>query len=302
MKVFVAPMQGLTDAAWRNIHAGAYGAADAYFSPFLRVDGGVVRAKELRDITSPLNERVQLIPQAIFRSVDELKMIADAVSDAGYSSLDLNLGCPFPPQLHRGRGAAMVARHDVMELVAHCDFGLDLSVKMRPGVTSYDEWKAILPILNDMKLNHVTIHPRLAIHGYKGPVNMECFAEMVDSIRHNIVYNGDIVSPTQIETYNNTYNIYGVMVGRGLIARPSMIEEWRSGEVWSIQRRISHLRQVLERLLRQYSETMCGDLQIIKHVQAFVEYVDPDFPPRMMKQLRKSQSIRAFEKALQEFR
>ncbi|MDE6119849.1 MAG: tRNA-dihydrouridine synthase family protein [Muribaculaceae bacterium] len=299
MNVFVAPMQGLTDAAWRSIHAGVYGAADAYFSPFLRVENGMVRAKELRDITSPLNKNIRLIPQAIFRSVDELKIIAEAVSGAGYHSLDLNLGCPFPPQLNRGRGAAIVARPEVMELVAQCDFGLDLSVKMRPGVTSYDEWKTIMPILNSMKLNHVTIHPRLAIHGYKGPVNMECFAEMTDSIRHKIVYNGGIYSPLQIDTYNN---IYGVMVGRGLIARPSMIEEWRSEEVWGIQRRISHLRLVLERLLQQYSETMCGDLQIIRHVQAFVEYVDPDFPPRIMKQLRKSQSIRAFEKALHEFK
>lgn len=297
MKLFAAPMQGLTDAAWRKLHAEIYGPADAYFSPFLRVESGIVRQKDIRDITSPLNHGLNLIPQAIFRSVDELKIIAESVADAGYSCLDLNLGCPFSPQVRRGRGAALVSRPDIMEQVAALDLGLTLSVKMRPGVTDYEEWKSILPIINDMKLSHVTIHPRPAVLGYKGPICHECFAEMAAEIKHDIVYNGDITVPQQIDSYNN---IYGVMIGRGLIARPSMIEEWRSGESWNINSRLDRLRQLLLDLMKHYSSTMCGDVQILKHLQPFTEYVDADFPPRTLKRIRKSQSLHAFEKALQE--
>ena len=62
-------MQGFTEAPFRHFHAGVYGAADCYFSPFLRVDHGAVRGRDLRTfmqtadalqpfVTAPLASRV----------------------------------------------------------------------------------------------------------------------------------------------------------------------------------------------------------------------------------------------------
>jgi tRNA-dihydrouridine synthase len=51
MKLMCAPMQGFTEAPFRHFHAGVYGAADCYFSPFLRVDHGAVRGRDLRDVS-----------------------------------------------------------------------------------------------------------------------------------------------------------------------------------------------------------------------------------------------------------
>ncbi|MDE7388332.1 MAG: tRNA-dihydrouridine synthase family protein, partial [Muribaculaceae bacterium] len=79
MKIYAAPLQGLTDAPWRRFHADVCGGVDTYFMPFLRVEKGIVRAKELRDLASELNRGLDVVPQAIFRSVDELALIADAV-------------------------------------------------------------------------------------------------------------------------------------------------------------------------------------------------------------------------------
>lgn len=301
MKIYAAPLQGLNDAPWRHLHADVCGGVDTYFMPFLRVEHGSVRAKELRDLTSELNRGIDVVPQAIFRSVDELALIAEAVRSAGFSRLDLNLGCPFPPQLHRGRGAAMVSRPEIMERVAEVTEGLELSVKMRPGVNSPDEWRAILPVLNSLDLHHVTVHPRLASQGYSGPILTDCFREMADAISHPIVYNGDVLTPSQIDRLHHI-NIYGVMIGRGLIGRPSLAAEWREGADWPLSRRVAAFREILGGLASHFAATMSGGPQALLHLKPYAEYPDPELPARALKPLRKASSLARFMAALTEIR
>ena len=93
--IVAGPLQGYTDAAWREAHAAAMpGAVDAYFAPFARVEHGAPRARDLRDVA---RQGPPLVPQVIFRSVEEFEMLAGALAAQGHTRIDLNLGCPFPP-------------------------------------------------------------------------------------------------------------------------------------------------------------------------------------------------------------
>ena len=50
--IYAAPLQGFTEAPFRHFHAAIYGCqgqADAYFSPFLRIDHGEVRPRDIRE-------------------------------------------------------------------------------------------------------------------------------------------------------------------------------------------------------------------------------------------------------------
>ena len=98
-RLMAAPLQGYTEAPFRHFHAEIYGGGESltYFSPFLRIEKGSVRPRDLRDITSPLNANHRLIPQIIFRDATEFRTLTSAVRSAGHSHLDLNLGCPFVP-------------------------------------------------------------------------------------------------------------------------------------------------------------------------------------------------------------
>lgn len=54
-KLMVAPLQGLTEVAWRREHFRLFGEGQGevgYFTPFIRVEKGEVRARDLRDFTS----------------------------------------------------------------------------------------------------------------------------------------------------------------------------------------------------------------------------------------------------------
>lgn len=100
-------MQGFTEVPFRHFHSEIYGIGGietTYFSPFLRMEHGQPRPRDIRDIKSELNAGVHLIPQLICRDADEFSRLADEIMLAGFSEIDLNLGCPFVPRSRKGAG------------------------------------------------------------------------------------------------------------------------------------------------------------------------------------------------------
>ena len=49
------------------------------------------------------------------------------------------------------------------------------SVKMRLGWERADEWREILPLLNESCVRQITLHPRIGRQQYKGTVDREAF-------------------------------------------------------------------------------------------------------------------------------
>ena len=56
MKLYASPLQGFTEAPWRNIHHELFGGIDAYYTPFVRVEKGEFRNKDIRDIEKENNK------------------------------------------------------------------------------------------------------------------------------------------------------------------------------------------------------------------------------------------------------
>ena len=46
LPIHFAPLQGYTDAAYRQAHACIFGGIDTYYSPFVRVEHGEIRRKD----------------------------------------------------------------------------------------------------------------------------------------------------------------------------------------------------------------------------------------------------------------
>lgn len=302
MKLFFAPLQGYTDHIYRSIHNEVAGGIDEYFSPFVRCDGGTIRNKDLRDIAPESNCGVALVPQVIAAGVDELVPLLAVVEQAGYSRIDLNLGCPFPLQTGRGRGAAALANPDkveqmMQELKRHG--ALKASVKMRIGFTSTDEGLKTIEILNDFDLEYITVHPRLGKQQYKGQPDLEAFARLKEASRHPIVYNGDITSPDDIDRIASLFpDLYGIMIGRGLLARPTLAKEWRERREYSEGERLATSLEMHRRLYEYACRTLQGDQQVLARLQAFWEYQKPLVDKKVYKRLMMTASLRNYEEAV----
>ena len=62
--IHFAPLQGFTDAPYRNAHETVFGGVDTYYTPFVRLEKGEsFRNRELRDIEKENNTVHHLVPQ-----------------------------------------------------------------------------------------------------------------------------------------------------------------------------------------------------------------------------------------------
>lgn len=295
IKIYCAPLQGYTGAAWRNAHAEVYNPGVVYFTPFIRIEKGHVRNRDLKDAISELNVNHVVVPQIIFKDSVEFLSLVQTLRANGVTRIDLNLGCPFPPQYKKGRGASMILNNQCLEEVARIMLSIpsiEFSVKMRLGLDSQHQWESVLRYINDMPLSHITVHPRIASQQYRGDVSIDEFEKLLSCSAHPVVYNGDIVS---LDTYKKIIaqfpHIKGVMIGRGVLARPSLINELLEGKEWPRSRRIDALMDMHKRLLSIYEGSLCGQAQILSKIQSFWSYMDGEVDRKILKRIMKANDL-----------
>lgn len=302
MNFHFAPVQGHTDAPYRFFHNSIYNTSLTYYTPFIRWEKDGVRRRDIKDFTSALNKEIQTIPQIIFRDKEELYNLFSTIKDEGARRIDLNMGCPFPLQTGHGRGAASIANEELAESVAilvNENPDIDFSVKIRLGMDSPDEWRILLPKLNDAKLSHITVHPRIARQQYSGDINIEQFERLLKESVNPIIYNGDIRTPEDIEKIINRFpEIDGIMIGRGLLGRPSLVMEYLSGKDWSIDERISLLLDFHRKLRGYYEEILCGDAQLLAKIKPFWEFSDEEIGRKAWKAIKKAGNIAKYNSAI----
>ncbi|MDE6556156.1 MAG: tRNA-dihydrouridine synthase family protein [Duncaniella sp.] len=289
----VAPMQGLTEAEWRHVHFRMFGNEECvveYFTPFIRVERGEVRARDLRDFTSVLNEGMRITPQIIFRDVAEWRLLVDTLVGAGARTIDMNLGCPFVPQVRKGRGAGFLAYPDRLMQIAEAMGSyydvVEFSVKMRLGVRQADEVKALTGILNDMPLRHVTVHPRTADQQYKGELRMEEMDEFATCLNHDVIFNGLISTPEQLRDLSARFS--GAMVGRGLLERPSLFAEFIAGSELPVEVRGKLWLEMIGSTSELFSGRLCGTSQIRDKMKPYWDYAPSTLDRKIVKAGRKT--------------
>ena len=180
MKIYSAPLQGYTEAVWRNLHSSVFGGVDTYYTPFLRYERNEIRSKDIRDVEQKNNTVSSLVPQIIASTPEEMQPLLQLIRTEGYDRVDINMGCSFILQAKRKRGAGILPYPDMVSaLMQEVSKNKDIkfSVKMRLGWESKDEWRELMSILNDAPLCSVTMHPRLGVEQYKKSVDVDAFAE-----------------------------------------------------------------------------------------------------------------------------
>lgn len=292
----VAPLQGLTEAAWRSEHFRLFGEGQGdveYFTPFIRVEKGEVRARDLRDFTLELNQGMRLTPQIIFRDAEEWRMLVDRLAESGATRIDMNMGCPFPPQVRKGRGAGIIVHPDIVADVArameqYAD-SIEFSVKMRLGVDYPEEVFDLVGIINSMSFRHVAVHPRTAKQQYKGKLLLEEMDAFALKLRHPVIFNGEVSTSMQIDELAKRYD--GVMLGRGLLARPSLFAEYRAGVELSVEERERCWLELINGTASVLEKRLCGAVQLRDKMKPYWEYVPEGMDRKIVKMGKKGAHV-----------
>lgn len=293
MKLYAAPLEGLTSFSWRKAHKEIFGGADKYFAPFFSPTHNYeLNTKEYRDLTQ--NE-TELVPQILVSRAELAVWSLGILRNMGYREVNINFGCPSGTVVAKGKGSG--ALRDVTQLDQLLDGifegagDMKLSVKTRVGIHDSDSWGRILEVYEKYPITELIVHPRVQKQFYKGDADRELFLSSADTCSLPLVYNGDVNTPDD-EAFS-----YGcdVMCGRGLIARPSLLREAKGGSAASRE----ELREFHDRVLDSYSTYMPGDTALLHRMKEFWHYFSANYEveDRILKKLLKSRHLAEYRTA-----
>lgn len=304
LPIHFAPLQGYTEAIYRQAHARIFGGVKSYYTPFVRVERGEIRRKDIRELEPENNRGVQLIPQLIAPNVDKMEQILALFIEKGYMDVDINLGCPFPILAKRHNGSGMLPYpEEVRSLLSTAIKNypeLHVSVKMRLGWEKPDECMALLPILNELPLAHIIMHPRVGKQQYKGEVDLDAFEPFYKECRHPLIYNGDLLTVEEIQATTQRFpDLAGLMIGRGLLANPALALEYQQGHPLDEKEAMEKLRQFHADVFAQYGNLLeGGDKQLLTKMKTFWEYLLPDGDRKAKKTIHKANKLEAYQTAV----
>lgn len=250
MNCYFAPMEGITDAAYREIHHKYFPGVDRYYMPFLSPTiHRQLTPRESRELPEADSVSFVAIPQLLGKNPDDMLWAIDLCRDLGYKEVNINLGCPSGTVVSKGKGSGMLADLGALDAFLNGIYSkaaLPISLKTRIGVNEPEEFGAILEVYNQYPVRELTIHPRVRKAFYKGPCHMDVFADAVERAKMPLCYNGNVCSKGDIQAIHDAFpGVESVMIGRALVADPGMLSPGGT------------TRDTLEAFLAELSETYC---------------------------------------------
>ena len=303
LPIHFAPLQGFTESAYRLAHSKFAPGIHTYYTPFLRLEKGEVRAKDIRDLQT--EHPYHLVPQIIVRDVEEFNILTKAVTELGFKEIDINMGCPYPMQTKSGRGSGILPHpekvREILDAISHLSQAtaasdLKFSIKMRLGLTSPEECLQLLPLLNSAPLAHITLHPRVGIQQYKGALNFETFDKFYSECKLPLIFNGDIADLKQLQYIETRYpKLAGIMIGRGLLANPVLAAQYAGLPCGTAT---ETLLKIHADIAADYARRLQGNAQILDKIRPLWTYAD--LPKKARKKIEKSKTLDEYLEAVNE--
>ena len=306
IKVQFAPLQGYTDATYRNLHNKYFGGIDKYFTPYLRFEPNKEPKKSvIRDLLAENNEGVNTVPQLLGKDINLFLEHTNKLQEQGYKELNWNLACPYPMVYKRGFGSGLLQTPEIIEEILEQilpQINVPFSVKCRLGFENENEISKLIETFNKFDLKEVIVHARTAKQMYKGEANPHIFKDVYSSSKNPLIYNGDINS---VDDFKNLSNILEfepstIMIGRGLLKNPFLAQEI-NGNFIDEKEKLSVLRNFHDELFSEYEERL-EKPHLLTKMQKFWEYFSFNFEnqPKTHKKIKKASSIKKYNERIYE--
>ena len=271
----LAPMQDVTDLAFMRVIAH-YGAPDFFFTEFFRVHAQSHPEKHiLRSIDENTTGR-PVFAQLIGEDLAHLARTVAELLRHPVAGIDLNLGCPAPKIYRKNVGGGLlrdpVRIDEILGALRAAVPGL-LTVKMRIGFDDLGNFEPILDLINEHRVDLITIHGRTVKEMYRGEVHYDAIARAVTRVRCPVLANGNISSAVRAAAVLGETHAAGVMIGRHAIRNPWIFRQCREQFVGDPITRVT-LGDVHEYIGRLYRATLIDGLPERLHVNKMKKYLN----------------------------
>lgn len=250
----LAPMDDVTDTVFRRV-VGLCAAPDLYFTEFVNVDGlqSPGRDKLMHRLAFTKQEG-PLIAQIWGKTPENYYKTAQDVVAMGLDGIDINFGCPVKAVVKDGCCAGMINNRELaIEIIQATQEGaasrLPVSVKTRLGFGEIDlTWHELLL---KQQLSALTIHGRTKAQMSKVPadwVTIGKIRELRDKLcpKTKIIGNGDVLTRQRGTEMAATYQLDGIMIGRGIFNDPFVFAEQSPWGSFSKQQKMELYQRHIE--------------------------------------------------------
>jgi tRNA-dihydrouridine synthase C len=262
----LAPMDGVTDAVYRDLLTGLGGGRSGIsvcVSEFVRVTRDPAPAAVLRrDVPELLRggrtpAGVPVFVQILGGDAEPVARTAQAAAQLGAPGVDLNFGCPAKTVNNHDGGATLLKYPERIERIvgrtrALVPAEVPVTMKMRVGWDSSEGIETIARAAERGGAAWITIHARTRAQLYRPPVVWDALARARAAVRIPVVANGDLRTVADVPACAGESQCEGFMIGRAAMARPGLFAQVRG---WSH----GTSRARLGELVVRYHEMLVAD-------------------------------------------
>ena len=291
MKIYTAPMAGITDYSFRKILKKFE--PDFMFTEM--VNANLLNREDGTTVNELLkcDEKEKTGAQIFSGDRNELVSGIFKLKDFGFRKININMGCPQPKITKNGAGSALLENFELVEevLLETKDIEADISIKIRVGYREFQNPEIFLKLANKYNLDFICVHGRTQEQMYSGTANWE-IVERLSKMPRNIEFfgNGDLFDPFKIEQKISFCNLDGIILSRGIIGNPWLILQTREflkfGKINTIQTFDETKSIVLEHL--ENIEENKGKIKAVLEINKFLR---PYFKKFWEKNLNKNSEI-----------
>jgi len=223
--VFLAPMAGVTDKAFRETVRSVGG---RYVWTEMISDKALTylnsRTLEMLDLTGEESPRIV----QLFGSEPEVMAKAACLAVTKDAEvIDINMGCPTQKIVKNGEGSALLQNLFLAERIAEAvvkAVQVPVTVKMRLGWT-HEAMVApeLAKRVEAVGVQMVSVHGRTREQFYSGSADRAWIKKVKEAVQIPVIANGDIFSPQEAKKVLEETGCDGVMVGRGSLGNPWLL-------------------------------------------------------------------------------
>ncbi len=225
--VFLAPMAGVTDKAFRYI-TKPFGPALMY-TEMVSGKGLHYNNKRTGNLLEISDAEKPAAVQLFGHEPDILSGIAETALKSGAALLDINMGCPAPKIVKNGDGCALMKAPalaaDIISAVCSAS-DAPVTVKFRMG---WDDSSVnaveFAKIAEDAGAAAITVHGRTREAFYSGHANLDIIRRVKAAVSIPVIGNGDITDAISAKRMLDETGCDAIMVGRGAQGNPWIFRE-----------------------------------------------------------------------------
>ena len=303
MKIYFAPLEGVTGYIFRKVYNEIYGHVDKYFAPFITpAENCPITPRERKDLTPENNKGIHLVPQILTCRSEHFIESAKALADMGYHEINLNLGCPSGTVCAKGKGAGFLQDTSALQKFLYDIYGysesddMKISIKTRLGYQEPQEFKTLMDIFNSFPVSELIVHPRIRTDFYKGEPRKEYFAYALEHAKCPVVYNGNIFTTADYEEFSGVFGttLDPVMLGRGLVSDPSLAGKLKGT---ATETDFAKLKKLHDTVYHEYQKVMSPDINVLYKMRELWTYWQVLFEgnERDIKRLLKAKKYAEYE-------